>query len=336
MKIAIHPIVLHKLKTWQTYAGKNEIAVIGHIVPVGSDIIYLLDVYMAQQEGGITTNSMDTAAVSALLMHLFEKKKLQPGDLRCHIHTHPGFGITPSHTDDDTSYINFNKYDYMLTGIFDGKEKFSFHLNLFKPFNIRIEVDNYIDYSLLFEGDFKEEFDANFTEKKIIKPLYSNMHQDFGIPRGSGMSYRPNVQTNLLDSNINVNRKFESAIIDDDTLVQVTNFIKDFFDNKLLKSRAYCIRSDQWKTQIIQNGNESYYSKHGFTENDLSSYIVHCLETENIFDLIKIIEEDIRYTRLDEEFGLSEMSTLEVKHLADMLERGDPWTATFDFPDSKG
>ena len=325
MKVAIHPIVLHKLRTWQTYAGKNEIAVIGHIVPVNTDTIYLLDVYMAEQEGASASNSMDTAAVSSLLMQLFEEKNLQPGDLRCHIHTHPSFSTSPSHVDDDTSFINFNKYDYMLTGIFDGKEKFSFHLNLFKPFNIRMEIESFIDYSILFEGNFKAEFDANFKEKKLVTPTYkySKNYAEYGV------------QTHLLGSNINVNRKVEEANVDDSVLVEITNLIKDYFEGKVVKARNYNIHSDRWK--YIQPSNNpdvvrTYYDDHGFTKDDLKSYIVKCLDDKiTTHQLQVLIAEDVRYKRLDDELLLSEMTSLEINHLANMLERGDPWMTTLDF-----
>jgi len=111
--------------------------------------------------------------------------------------------------------------------------------------------------------------------------------------------------------------------------------IKDYFEGKVVKARKYNIRSDHWK--YIQPSNNpdvvrTYYDDHGFTKDDLTSYIVKCLDDKiTTHQLQVLIAEDVRYKRLDDELLLSDMTSLEINHLANMLERGDPWMTTLDF-----
>ena len=320
MKVRISPIVLAKLMTWQQMAGNLEIGVIGRIKESDGDIL-LLDCYFIKQESSLGKNSLDNNSYTDLLSTLFAEQRIQPGELRCHIHTHPSFSNHASNVDVNTAEDDFGQFDYMITGIWDKKD-FQFHLNMNKPFKIRVGIESGIDYALAY-GDqvasWTNVFKENFSEIKTGYVQTSLNLPQWTPPKSTIPSY------------------VVPAVIEDQERILCTKYIKECYANldngKMLFIKSGVTLSDGWKPMPYS---VRFFDKHGFTLDDLKEYVTLCVApggrlfnnsgsiTER--ERERLLNADVRFKRLD--LALDFFTDSEVwnfKEIAEQLGENDPW-----------
>lgn len=307
MKVIVSPLVIAKLTYWQTLAGRDEISVIAHTKIKDGDVL-IPDVFFPEQEGGAASNEFTVEAYHKIITEAFERYNIPPNELRGYIHTHPGFGHHPSATDEGTAKEIMGKYDYYITGIWDGKD-FSFYVNIGKPVRLRTEVDYEIDYTILIESQ-KEELERQFKRFKVRKPQigFKVGKKQIG---GYGYGYGTYMQQKTKEEDF-----WDDGWDDDDDWDEisayekyVTNFkyweideVAKELTNAFLKAgkgkvkcREHVIFSDNWKANPQA---KNWYDKFGFTHNDLESYAVLLLSKDKE-KIIEKLEGDIRFRRID-------------------------------------
>lgn len=322
-----HPIVEAKIAVWSALAQNREISMWGWLKVISPKEFILMDVFMVKQTGSSAENDMDNISTANLWARLHQEKGLQPGDLRCHIHTHPHMTNSKSSIDESAIKKDFSKFDFIVTGIY-GNNGDEFYLDTFKPFRQRTKLTTNIDFGLLFkfpisisEDDINKEFNENFSipkPKVISPPTISNqfLEESYNLypSRAYARPYRP-------EKNIEINTKNQIIASENNTKNyaqkwnehwnRLVEYLKDMFD----KQSAYELNmtisnstffSDQWKPG--KNNPNTIYGDFGITEHDLQRYAAVLVLIESFEGRYRSSElnKDIRLWRCEQYFGLLE------------------------------
>ena len=329
MKVFRMPIVDYKMREWQKLAKKTEISLFGEIEIMDNETILVKDVIMLPNEGTSVTTEIDNEILGDFWERMFIERKLPPRNFFCHIHTHPGFGVTPSGTDTGLIEREWSKFDFFLSGIFDGDDEWYWQLNTFKPFRMNEKCETELFYEVNADDEeIKREFNENFTEKKstlyergkttYAKGYSSNKNQ---LLLGDWVDSTPNYSKTYWDEkpkteNFDLLSPFVEWLAEwkskhhhmktiDTDLVMTYDEISEKLATSRYKfvPRKYVKKKDNW---VEKSNPDTFYGEYGFTKVDLKEYLQ--IVTEMWSDInkynaikrwVKIIKNDIALVRCE-------------------------------------
>lgn len=135
------------------------------------------DLYLPKQEVSGTSVSFDDEDVSAYFADYGQRGFIPRQLTTVWIHRHPGIGLTPSNTDENTFNTIIGQQDAAIMVIFDtGKAAAWLQINRLygQPYKMRTSIECVVDYTKSFDGFDLDAFSVLFKEKVAARTFTPN------------------------------------------------------------------------------------------------------------------------------------------------------------------
>lgn len=103
-QVLIAPEAYTRMRLFCAEAGGDEVGLMGTVTRTneGDGVLYVMQVFCYRQEVGAVSTDAEPEAIAEFLERVHEEAGVEPGDLRCWLHKHPGMSTTWSGTDEET------------------------------------------------------------------------------------------------------------------------------------------------------------------------------------------------------------------------------------------
>lgn len=177
VELVFSPVAFSKLLHWRY--NKHGVEVSGHGISLGENPLYLDDFELVKQESTPAYTEFDDDGWMDFMVKCHERG-LQPWQYNnvC-AHTHPGFGTTPSGTDETNWHRRISereKRDFYVMCIVSNDEKTAYARLFVRKLSLAIKIPVRVDWGGSREFVNKEELDKQFNElvtPKSIRTVYS-------------------------------------------------------------------------------------------------------------------------------------------------------------------